>query len=952
MSDPTTTQGPPASAPSEKKDRTHWLYIAVIVAVVLGIVVGLLAPDVGKALKPLGTGFVNLIKMMISPVIFCTIVLGVGSIRQAAKVGKVGGLALAYFIVMSTVALIIGLVVGNILQPGAGLQLTDAARAAGEKAAGGEAAVHDRVPDRDHPDHAGLPAGRGVRAADPVRGAARSASPCRASGQRAGDPARHQALRAPGLQGPGDDHVGGPDRRVRRHRRGRRRDRLVGAGRAWVRSCSPSTSPARSSSSSCSACCCASVTGLNIFALLHYLAREYLLIVSTSSSETALPRLVAKMEHLGVSRPVVGITVPTGYSFNLDGTAIYLTMASLFIAEAMGTPLSISEQISLLLFMIIASKGAAGVTGAGLATLAGGLQSHRPDLVDGVGLIVGIDRFMSEARAVTNFSGNAVATVLIGNWVGEFDQDQADRVLAGDDPFDEATCSTTTTKRPRSLGAAFPRRHERRSGDHSGQEDQRGLIVVSEGDRTGSRRAISTGTARSPRLPQTSAAAESVHESRAALPPFSIYLREDACPSAMSCTRVDPAGEGPVAPPCPQCEGDEPHALATSIRWRPAEWREAFDSVLEFDGADRAEFLLEELIGEARRNGVPVPYSANTPYLNTIPPDQEPPHPGDGELEHQIRSIIRWNAVAIVLRANKESSELGGHIASFQSAATLYDTGFNHFWHAPSDGHGGDLVFVQGHCSPGIYARSFVEGRLTEEQLLRFRQEVGGDGLSSYPHPWLMPDYWQFPTVSMGLGPLMAIYQARFLKYLHNRGAGRHRQPARVGLPRRRRDGRARVAGRDLAGRPGEAGQPDLRGELQPAAPRRPGPRQREDHPGAGGHLPRRRLERGQGDLGRRLGPADRRGQVRAAAAAHGGVRRRRVPGLQVQERRLRAPALLRQVPGAAGPGRGHVRRPDLGAVPRRARPAEGLRRLQGRGGQRRLADGDPGQDGQGLRHG
>ena len=179
--------------------------------------------------------------------------------------------------------------------------------------------------------------------------------------------------------------------------------------------------------------------GMNIFSLMRYLAREYLLIVSTSSSEVALPRLVAKMEHLGVSRPVVGIVVPTGYSFNLDGTAIYLTMASLFIAEALGKPLSISEQISLLLFMMIASKGAAGVTGAGLAVLTGGLQSHRPDLVDGVGLIVGIDRFMSEARAVTNFSGNAVATVLIGNWVGEFDADQAKRVLSGEDPFDEAT---------------------------------------------------------------------------------------------------------------------------------------------------------------------------------------------------------------------------------------------------------------------------------------------------------------------------------------------------------------------------------------------------------------------------------------------------------------------------------------------------------------------------------
>ena len=178
---------------------------------------------------------------------------------------------------------------------------------------------------------------------------------------------------------------------------------------------------------------------VNIFSLFRYLGREFLLIVSTSSSESALPRLIAKMEHVGVSRPVVGITVPTGYSFNLDGTAIYLTMASLFIANAQGTPLSVGDQISLLLFMIIASKGAAGVTGAGLATLAGGLQSFRPDLVGGVAVIVGIDRFMSEARAVTNFAGNAVATVLIGNWVGEFDRDKSERVFAGDDPFDEAT---------------------------------------------------------------------------------------------------------------------------------------------------------------------------------------------------------------------------------------------------------------------------------------------------------------------------------------------------------------------------------------------------------------------------------------------------------------------------------------------------------------------------------
>jgi pyruvate dehydrogenase E1 component len=209
-----------------------------------------------------------------------------------------------------------------------------------------------------------------------------------------------------------------------------------------------------------------------------------------------------------------------------------------------------------------------------------------------------------------------------------------------------------------------------------------------------------------------------------------------------------------------------------------SEWLEALDSVVTFDGADRATFLLDELLTDARRSGVPVPYSANTPYLNTIPPDAQPQYPGDLETEYKIRSLIRWNAVAIVLRNNKESSELGGHIASYQSAATLYEVGFNHFWHAPNESHGGDLLFIQGHSSPGIYSRAFVEGRLTEEELLRFRQEVDGGGLSSYPHPWLMPDFWQFPTVSMGLGPLMAIYQARFLKYLNARSltdtANRH----------------------------------------------------------------------------------------------------------------------------------------------------------------------------------
>jgi aerobic C4-dicarboxylate transport protein len=432
------TAPPAQTGHSEKRDRTHYLYIAVIVAVVAGVAVGILAPSVGVALRPLGTAFVELIKMIISPVIFCTIVLGIGSIRQAAKVGKVGGLALAYFLAMSTVALIIGLVVGNILQPGAGLVVTDATRAAAENAAGEEAQtttefllgiipttlvsplVEESVLSTlfvalligfaiQGLGHSGQAVLRGVKHFERVVFRVLSMimwlAPIGAFGAIAA------VVGATGWSA------------------------IVALGQimfGFYLTCFLFIVIVLGALLKL-------VTGVGIFSLMKYLAREYLLIVATSSSESALPRLVAKMEHLGVSRPVVGITVPTGYSFNLDGTAIYLTMASLFIAEAMGDPLSLGEQISLLVFMIIASKGAAGVTGAGLATLAGGLQAHRPDLVEGVGLIVGIDRFMSEARALTNFSGNAVATVLIGKWVGEFDRDQARRALSGEDPFDEAT---------------------------------------------------------------------------------------------------------------------------------------------------------------------------------------------------------------------------------------------------------------------------------------------------------------------------------------------------------------------------------------------------------------------------------------------------------------------------------------------------------------------------------
>ena len=199
------------------------------------------------------------------------------------------------------------------------------------------------------------------------------------------------------------------------------------------------------------------------------------------------------------------------------------------------------------------------------------------------------------------------------------------------------------------------------------------------------------------------------------------------------------------------------------------EWVEAIDGVLEHEGPERAHYLIEQIIDQSRRRGAHVPFSANTAYINTIPVDKQPKMPGDQTIEEKIRNYARWNAMAMVIRANKDTN-VGGHIASYASAATLYDVGFNHFWHAPSADHGGDLVFVQGHSAPGVYARAFMLGRLTVEQMDNFRQEVDGKGISSYPHPWLMPDFWQFPTVSMVLGALMAIYQARFMKYLQDRG--------------------------------------------------------------------------------------------------------------------------------------------------------------------------------------
>jgi aerobic C4-dicarboxylate transport protein len=414
------------------------LYIAVIVASLAGIVLGLTAPGVAVELKPIGTGFVSLIKMMISPIIFCTLVLGIGSVRKAANVGKVGGLALGYFVAMSFVALTIGLLVGNVLHPGDGLHLTDALKDAGHAQAknapvDGVDFVLGIIPTTLVSAFTEGQVLQTLLVALLVGFALQAMGP-------AG---------APVLRGIG--HIQKLVFRVLSMIMWAAPIGAFGALAAVVGSAGVDALKALAAIMlGFYATClifvvvvlgavlwlCAKV---NLFHLLRYLAREFLLIVSTSSSESALPRLIAKMEHLGVSRPVVGIIVPTGYSFNLDGTMIYLTMASLFVADALDQPLALGQQISLLLFMMIASKGAAGVSGSGMAVLASGLQSHRPGLVDGIGLIVGIDRFMSEARAVTNFAGNAVATVLIGNWTGEFDRDRAQRVFAGDLLFDEST---------------------------------------------------------------------------------------------------------------------------------------------------------------------------------------------------------------------------------------------------------------------------------------------------------------------------------------------------------------------------------------------------------------------------------------------------------------------------------------------------------------------------------
>ncbi|MGA9872550.1 MAG: cation:dicarboxylase symporter family transporter [Rhodococcus sp. (in: high G+C Gram-positive bacteria)] len=428
----------PEPEPKKKRDKTHWLYIAVIIAVVAGVIVGLTAKEFAVDLAVLGTLFIALIKMMISPVIFCTIVLGIGAVKAAASVGKVGGLALAYFITMSTIALGIGMFVGNLIQPGQGLNIPSSGAVdkyveQAEGAGGTMDFIAGIIPETLVSSLTEGSVLQTLFVAILVG----------------------FALQAMGKQGEGIlKGIGSVQKLVFRILTMILWLAPIGAFGAIAGVVGATGFDAVIQLGTLMLAFYITcfifvffflglilkfVSGFSIFKLVKYLAREYLLIVATSSSESALPRLIAKMEHVGVERTTVGIVVPTGYSFNLDGTAIYLTMASIFIADAMAMPLSISEQFSLLLFMIIASKGAAGVSGAGLATLAGGLQSHRPELLDGVGLIVGIDRFMSEARAVTNFSGNAVATLLVGTWTKTIDASRVKTVLDGGLPFDEET---------------------------------------------------------------------------------------------------------------------------------------------------------------------------------------------------------------------------------------------------------------------------------------------------------------------------------------------------------------------------------------------------------------------------------------------------------------------------------------------------------------------------------
>ncbi len=381
------------------------------------------------------------------------------------------------------------------------------------------------------------------------------------------------------------------------------------------------------------------------------------------------------------------------------------------------------------------------------------------------------------------------------------------------------------------------------------------------------------------------------------------------------------------------------------------EWLDSFDAAVDERGRTRARYLMLQMLQRARERGVGVPSLRSTDYINTIPPEAEPWFPGDEDAERAYRRWIRWNAAIMVHRAQRPGISVGGHISTYASSATLYEVGFNHFFRGKDHPGGGDQVFIQGHASPGIYARAYLEGRLTTDQLDGFRQERShaGGGLPSYPHPRLMPDFWEFPTVSMGLGPINAIYQAQFNKYLHARGVKRHLAATCLGLPRRRRDGRAGEPRGAAARRIRGAGQPHVRRQLQPAAPRRARTGQRQDHPGAGVVLPRSGLERHQGRVGPGVGPAaGRRPRPRAGEPdeRHAG---RGLPDVPGRGRLLHPGELLRPRPAHPPTRRAHDRRRHLGVAPRWPRLPQGLRRLQAGHPAHGPADRRPRQDDQGL---
>jgi len=428
-----TAAEPPADREpkKERRDRTHWLYILVIVGVVAGVVVGLVAPHLGSSLGVLGTLFVNLIKMMISPVIFCTIVLGIGSVRKAASVGKVGGLAMAYFLIMSTIALAIGLVVGNLIKPGTGLNIPHGSGAGAKLAeqahsGGGTMEFFENIIPTTllssltvgnvlQTLFVALLVGFGIQAMGP------SGEPL-VRGVRLIQTLIFRILSgilwlAPiGAFGAMAKVVGDTGF-----------DAVVQLGvlmLAFYLTCIIFVFGVLGALLRAAA-------GMSIFKLVRYLAREYLLIVATSSSESALPRLIAKLEHAGVEQTTVGIVVPTGYSFNLDGTNIYMTLAALFIAQAVGIHLPLTEQVLLVFVAMLSSKGAAGVTGAGFITLAATLSIVPSVPVAGMALILGIDRFMSQGRSLTNFIGNAVATIVVARWENALDREALAAALNG-----------------------------------------------------------------------------------------------------------------------------------------------------------------------------------------------------------------------------------------------------------------------------------------------------------------------------------------------------------------------------------------------------------------------------------------------------------------------------------------------------------------------------------------